>query len=59
MHQKGETYNTESLLVEFVVLLAFNGDGLGPGRDVDWTLSLLPFGSFSLEQRCHSSGQAT
>lgn len=48
---KEKTHNTESLLVQFIILLSFNGNGLRTGRDVNWTLSLLPFGSFSLKDK--------
>lgn len=43
------THKTESLLVEVIVLLSFNGDGLRPGSDMNRTLALLLFDSFSLK----------
>lgn len=49
--KKGETHNAEGLLVEFVVLFPLDGDGLRSSCDVDWTLSLLPFGCFSLTDK--------
>lgn len=45
------THNTKGFLVELVVLLSFDGNGLGTGRDVNWTLSLLPFGCLSLANK--------
>lgn len=47
----GGTHNAEGLLVEFVVLFPLDGDGLRSSCDVDWTLSLLPFGCFSLTDK--------
>lgn len=40
--------NTEGFLVQFIVLLPFDGNRVGASSDVNWTLGLLPFGSFSL-----------
>lgn len=40
--------NTKGFLVELIVLLSFDGNGLRTGCDVNRTLSLLPFGCFSL-----------
>jgi len=48
---KSETYNTESILVKFIILLPFDGNGVGPSRYVNWTVSFLPFSSFSLEDK--------
>lgn len=42
------THETEGLLVEVVVLLSFDGNGLRTGGDVNGTLALLLFDSFSL-----------
>lgn len=43
------THKTESLLVEVIVLLSFNGDGLRTSCDMNRTLSLLLFDPFSLK----------
>lgn len=54
MRTKGETYNAEGLLVQFIILLSLDGDGLRSSCDVDRTLSLLPSGCFSLKyQKTH------
>lgn len=42
------THKAESLLVEVIVLLSFDGDGLRTSSDVDGALTLLLFDSFSL-----------
>lgn len=46
--KKGDTHDAEGLLVQLVVLLAIDGDWIRSSCDVDRTLSLLPFGCFSL-----------
>lgn len=42
------THKTEGLLVQVIVLLSFDGNGLRTGGDVNGTLALLLFDSFSL-----------
>lgn len=42
------THKTEGLLVEVIVLLSFDGNGLRTSGDVNGTLALLLFDSFSL-----------
>ena len=49
--KKRETHNTESFLVEFVIVLSFDWNRVSTSCDVNWTLGLLPFGSFSLEDK--------
>lgn len=46
---KEETHDTEGLLVEFIILLSLNGDRIRTSCDVNGTLSLPLFDSFSLE----------